>query len=325
MTARELESLARDRRLASRELHLPNDFYGHAAVIRRYAGWPQGRPLKVGLEHGVGMTRELWEVDLQSRLPVWLCASPSRARLYERRARGRIGRPIGPMIRYARALGPLSGPRPRLLVFPAHSTSWVDARYDVAAFIDRLKAMERDWSSVTVCLYWKDVVRGVHHAYMRADLECVTAGHMYDPDFLDRLRGFIESADAVTTNDVGSSLVYALALGLPAWVEGALVTFAPAAGVANVPQLSGTSREQEPLIVRIRRLFPEPRSSLTEEQRVALEQVAGFSSTRSSRELRAILEDAERRYRLSYRWPRRLDHALRGALRPLAVRAGLAR
>lgn len=70
MLESELLALARDRRRVTCELHEANDFYGHATLLKAYAGLPPNRPLKAAVEHGPPtIARRLWYLDVHSRLP----------------------------------------------------------------------------------------------------------------------------------------------------------------------------------------------------------------------------------------------------------------
>ena len=205
--------MAADRALATVEVHASNDFYGHATVLKEYAGLPPKRPLKAAIEHGAPVTDLIWQVDLQTRMPLFLCAARERAERYNKLAGGgRRGEAIGPMIAYAHAVGDTQKEPDcrRLVVFPAHSTHHVQANYDVAEFVARLAPYRDDWDEVQVCLYWRDVTLGTHRRYIENGFGCVTAGHMYDPRFLRRLRAILEGADAVVSNEMGSHMLYAI-------------------------------------------------------------------------------------------------------------------
>ena len=115
-----ITDLARDRRLITPELHMQNAYYGHATVLKTFAGIPQWRPLKVAIEHGVAIVPQVWTVDAETAMPVFLCASEERARTYSALFHGTEAVAIGPMIEYAEPLcdpksgwgtaGRLSGP-----------------------------------------------------------------------------------------------------------------------------------------------------------------------------------------------------------------------
>jgi len=223
MRADQLERLARDRPLATPELHQPNDFYGYAHVLKRWAGWPSRKPLPAAVEHGIPLQREIWELDLQSILPTLFCASSARAIEYEATAAvGRVAVPIGPPIAYAGSRGELLPAGPAvdgpLLAFPAHSTHHIDAKFDVEGFIADLEELRARWPDVQVCLYWRDVLAGAAAPYRRSGFTCVCAGHIYDTHFLPRLRRMLASSSGVVSNEIGTHIFYAVALGRPAWI-----------------------------------------------------------------------------------------------------------
>jgi hypothetical protein len=207
----------------------------------------------------------------------------------------RIAVPIGPMILYAT---PPPAPQPgrRLVAFPAHSTHHVDAVYDVARFAERLEGIRVGWDEVRVCLYWRDVLRGAHHAYLERGFECVTAGHIYDPAFLARQRGILEGAAAVISNEVGSFIFYAVALGRPVWLIDADVRYEAAS--ADILRRDQADQGEWPaLATAIRSAFAAEPTEVTADQLALVEEHAGLSSHRSPVEMAALLAEAEERYR----------------------------
>jgi hypothetical protein len=290
-----LVELCRDRRLVTPELHVPNDYYGHATVLKRWAGLPAGRSLKVAVEHGVPLSGSIWQVDLNTEMPVFLCAGAAHARDYERRAGGRRRAvPIGPMFRYL-PLVHAPGPRQRLLVaFPSHSTHRVHAEYDVEGFADRIAELGRGFDRVRVCMYWRDVLQGRHLPFRERGLECVSAGHMYDVEFLPRLLEILRPASMVLSNELGSQLLIATLLGIPVLLRRDEVRYlaSPEVLADDAPPFL-----QQPVVGRILELFAEPRSEPSEEQRRLVEELCGAEHVRSPAELRALLEEAEAEYR----------------------------
>lgn len=131
---------------------------------------------------------------------------------------------IGPYIKYAHSLysdNKLTATRNKLgktlLVFPSHSIDSIYAEYDIEKFIRYIKqfAIEHDFKTVLVCLYWKDIALKMDTKYLNADLSIVSAGHSYDINFLNRLKTFFLLADATLTNAVGTHVGYSLTLGVP--------------------------------------------------------------------------------------------------------------
>jgi len=318
----DIEALARERPLASSELHPSNDFYGHAGLLKRYAGLGQSTKLKVSIEHGINFVDHLWDVDTLAGMPVFLCAGRERARLVQAslpdwcRAVA-----IGPLMRYTPSGdgGHPSGAR-TLVAFPGHSTHHLETDYDAAAFADRLVAEQGTYDQIAVCLYWRDIQRGVQRAYQDRGIECVTAGHMYDPRFMIRLRAILEGASEVVTNEVGTHIVYAVALDRPVWMfEQEVSVSADSEDVLRRDGADAAALAHRRL-QEVRALFAERRSELSGAQREAIAELAGFADVRSPGQLAELFAEAEaayrRRYPVATRASRRARRLLARAGRP---------
>lgn len=322
MTPDSLTDLAGARRLVTGELHPPNDFYGQATVLKRYAGQPGSVSLPLVFEHGVMLGDGVWAADVGAGLPTILCPSPRRSALIEVRSPAITATPVGPPIAYAGPPGealdvgtaPADGP---LLAFPAHSTHHIDVRYDVDAFVAGVRELRgKAWPEVVVCVYWRDVQRGTHRRYEAAGLRCVSAGHMFDSSFLDRLKHLLASASAVVTNEVGTHVLYAAALGRPVGILAAEVDYAAPADVLARDQAVGGAEN----IAAVARAFAgPPPASLSEEQRRLVTEICGTEYVRAPAEAAALLERAERAYRQRVPAPRRLAALARA--RGRAIRA----
>lgn len=292
----ELLALARDRRLVTTELHASNDFYGHATILKRYAGLPARRPLKAVVEHGPFVDDLVWDADLASAFPVVLCSSERRARHIERRSRGsKRAIPIGPFTAYVERPAEDAAPSGKLLAFPAHSTHRIRAVYEVERFARLLADESSQWDSVAVCVYWRDVLDGVHRTFEKYGFETVTAGHMFDPQFLPRLVSLLREASAVVTNEFGSHVLYATYENRPVWVVDQRIDYAADEGVLR--QDMSALDDWVRLRAQLQTLFADPRAEPTRDQRRYAGEALGTEYVRSPADLRAILADAEAAYR----------------------------
>src|SRR6266545_7725414 len=157
----DLRELCRDRPLVTPELHTPNDFYGHAHWIKRYCGLPAKRSLKAALEHAVFLNDSHWDVDLRTRMALFLCATTDHAAEHQQRT-ARRALAIGPLLFYVPGSEPAepASPDDHLVVFPAHCTHWVDAEFDTDEFARRLEILRGEYRRLSICLYWRDVQLG---------------------------------------------------------------------------------------------------------------------------------------------------------------------
>ena len=294
MSIGELRALARVRPVATRELHHPNAYYGHATVLRRFAGLGGTRPLKVALEHGPYLDDAVWHLDAETPLPAYLCASRWRADLFTTTT-GVRAEAIGPFIRYAAPDPPAFPADPVLLLFPAHSTALVDTSFDVAALLRVVDEVRGDYSAVVACVYWKDVLNGMADELIAAGVPCVTAGHHALQDFLPRLASIIGSASAVLTNELGSHVIYSVCLGRPVWLVPQEVV-RRASGGAPLP--AGHEHDWgHPRIARLHELFERRTERLELAQEAFVAEVAGVDALRSPGELRGLLTAAEQEWR----------------------------
>lgn len=213
--------LAVDRELITPEICHQNDFYGHGTIIKKFIGWQNDVPLPFAIEHGAFADNFVWDVDVNSPVPAILCGPKRRIKVLQNRTTKFVDA-IGPIIQYAFNLlsdEEIYNERKRLgrnlLVFPAHSTHHVISKYDINCFIDSIKKLSGNFDTVRVCLYWKDILIGVGKYYEKAGFECVTAGHMYDPQFLNRLKSLLTISDCTMSNANGSFVGMSILLNKP--------------------------------------------------------------------------------------------------------------
>jgi hypothetical protein len=293
----DLWDLARARRLVTRELYPFNAFYGHAALLRAYAGITGSAPLKLAIEHGPTLFPNPLDPDLATWLPRYFCSAPARAAFFEKNA---LHDPkavaIGPLILYARALAP---PAPatsrRLVFFDAHSSDYLTASYDIDVAIARLDALKREFDEIVVCLYWRDILLGRAEPYLRHGFRCVTAGHIFDPQFLFRLVEIISSAAVVLTDRLGSHLLYSIVLDRPVWLE-----YSPAVYEATGDSPYGTvgaPHEEGDVVDRASALFAARAEQVQPGQRAFVDEFCAVESLRTPQELAALIADAEAAYR----------------------------
>lgn len=100
-----------------------------------------------------------------------------------------------------------------LLAFPPHSTRTVDAVYDKKLFIDYLNKQKENFDTIMVCFFYKDIQNGAHINYKENGFLIVSAGHMFDANFLSRQKTMISLADHTVSATVGTHIGYCIFLG----------------------------------------------------------------------------------------------------------------
>ena len=64
-------------------------------------------------------------------------------------------------------------------------------------------------------MYWKDILLHLDSPFSAKGYKIVTAGHIYDPQFLCRLKSIFLLADVAMGNALGTNIGYSIAMGVP--------------------------------------------------------------------------------------------------------------
>jgi hypothetical protein len=217
-----LDELCRSRPEDTTEAFAPNSWYGSARVIRDYCGWPQNRSLPMVVPHGVNLLSadlDTWEPELTAALPALYSFPPSRDAAYRRLTDKTVIAGCSPWL-YIRKPD-VSAAGKSVLLMPAHSSHHVRSDTDAGLFVQAARARFPD-RAIQCCIYWQDVQLDRHRQYLDMGIPVVSAGHMFDPFFFERLATIFAAADAVFTNEIGSHVFYAAAMGVPVLVTDAV-------------------------------------------------------------------------------------------------------
>jgi hypothetical protein len=290
----DIESLCAWRPIEWAEYAPMNEFHGIAALIKRYAGLPGDRPLSFALEHAVPYDLDApYTYDLECGLPLFLAANEQSAALY--RSAGMDARPVGFAALYGFELCRRQAPslpeaaRRGTLVFPDKSTLLMDTDFPREEFAGRLLALPEEFQPVTVCVYWKDVVRGTHRPFQEAGLPVVSCGHLQDPEFIPRFHDLCRRHRYACANDIAGSFTLSILAGchffhLPG---GPLITLKH--GVRTTHEADpGLSKPQKAACLAA---SPYPPQDPAPQRRLAAE-LAGTAHLKSPEALRALHREA---------------------------------
>jgi len=294
---------SKDRPLVTSELHSSNDFYGHAALLKKYAGIPSNYQIKAAIEHGPFPPGRVWDVDFKSSLPAMLVYGAYRYPTLKEKTNKALF-PIGPIIRYAPHFldnHTLSLEKQRigetLLVFPHHSTHWIDANYDIHRYCRILEDIGKEFNTVMVCIYWKDVLRGTAEKYMEHGFECVTAGHIYDPLFLPRLKSIIELATISTSCSYGTQVCCCIAMEKPHFVIENKVKHTAASDEILRRDIAPQTEKTAIWASQMKDAFSKIRSDISQKQNEIANKYWGFSEFKTATEMRLIFQATEDMYK----------------------------
>ena len=299
MIMNDIHVLAQDRPIQTMEIFEPNDFYGHATILKKYINLPNSYQIKGAIEHGAGIGGDIWGRNIDNVLPAVITTSRYRAEILKEHTSKKIFA-IGPKIQYAHHFlerKAIENEKKRLgknlLAFPAHSTHHVDIHYDIQQYCQYLQNLGKSFDTIRVCLYWKDILRGFAEKYKHHGYEIVTAGHIYDPWFLSRLRSLIETATFTTSNEIGTILGYCVVLNKPHLLMESDIRRS-AERIDMLQECSQLSNQKD--VVEIRDAFIELRTDLTMQQKNIVRRYWGIDEFKSISELKSIIEETESLY-----------------------------
>jgi len=282
--------------LMTPELHKSNDWYGHGAVFKKYINAASDSQLKTIIEHGVFFDSYLWEQDMKNNFPFLITFGKPRKDFLKDYTNKKVI-PIGPYIHYATSF--LSSDQlilekkrlgRSLLVFPSHSSSVINSFYDVRSFCKRIKIIAKNFDTVRVCLYWRDIKRGTHKLYLEHGFECVTAGHIFDPLFLPRLKSIIETSSVTISNSIGTHIGYCLLLNKPHYIYSQKIKYE-----GNLKQ--DTKFEKSKLHENIQNVFGNYAETISKQQYDLVNLYWGLDQIKTREEMKQIFDEAERLYR----------------------------
>ncbi len=206
----DLELMSRDLELNSSELHVWNDFYGNASLLKKYSFF-RTKYFYSTIEHGIRLDQTIWHVDKNSPLKCALTYSEFRKKLYQNQTTKYVFN-IGSIINYVRIKNDIkpSGS----IYFLAHSTHYVDVNVEIKEVINKLKLLPDNLRPEYICIYWKDILREKHILFIENGFKVVSAGHMYDSNFLYRLKEILLNFSVMITSEIGSHVFHAQNCGL---------------------------------------------------------------------------------------------------------------
>lgn len=281
------------------EIHKGNEWYGAATILKQYAQADKNVSLKATLEHGFYPSDDIFVQDRKSKLPLMITMGDKRAAFLSKET-GKKSLAIGPYICYAKkhfnSFG-FNREKKRLgrnlLVFPLHSTGVSKAHYNKKRFCEKIREIAKDFDSIRICVYWKDVLHGASKYFQKQGFECVTAGYMLDPLFLPRLRSIIELSDYTVSLDVGTHVGYCVALNKPHYIIGEKHYYA---GIDKEELAIHYRGERASCYKEILKAFSRYEKVITKEQYSIINRYWGLDRIRSQKELLSIFSEAEKLY-----------------------------
>lgn len=208
-------------------MHHANHFYGHAAIMARYAGLAEVPAILGYLQHG-------W--NLHDGFAVGTAFAPGYPKLVWSDVVARRAWAAG--LRHLRVVGAPwayllrmeetepTADRAGTIVYPFHGWEGQEIIGSHAAYASEIRDVEGD-VPVTICLYWNEFdLVAVRSAYEAQGFRVIThgqRGHMWrgvDEHFLHRQLAELRRHRRVVSNRLGSALLYGASVGADIGVYG---------------------------------------------------------------------------------------------------------
>ena len=289
----DLFQLCADRPLKTNEICRANAFYGIDTVLKRYAGLPQSYALKVVVPHGLHFTEDyVWESEAKALVPAVWCYPPYRERAYVSRTNKKVILSASPFVYVVEMLK--NQPRPTrrgTIFFPAHSTHWNTVHMDFDCLAEELTHLDDEYKPITVCIYWRDFNLGRHIPFQERGLPIVSAGHIYDSDFLYRFYHLCSMHRYAASNGLGSHIFYSVKAGCSFFYFDKV---GYSSEIDRKVYPDGLPKAAPAVQLVLKSLFGVPRPSMTAEQLKTVDYYLGASYLKSPQDLKQRLLYAER-------------------------------
>lgn len=296
-----IENLAKPINLyspVSGEIHKSNDWYGHATVFKKFLGYPKKSILKSVIEHGVFLCSEVTKADINPVLPSYITYSDYRIRYLKRYKKNVYN--IGPFIHYANhylSRDKLKREKKRLgknlLFFPSHSAPGLTYLKDNIKLCKKIQKLGKNFNTIRICLYWSDILQNIQDVYKSFGFECVTAGHVLDPNFLPRLKSIIYSSTFTASNDAGTHVGYCVYLNKAHFIDYQKPKLTGAKNLINLTQKYWKAKPYNEVL----KCFSKLENNPTRKQKSIIDKYWGTGNVKTKKELNIIFRKSEELYK----------------------------
>ncbi len=220
MTESQLLELCKDRPQKP-DILWSSQVYGMGKWLKRYAGFPDDLPLCAETDHGPSNWSIPPKAHLETHAPLMLYHNAGRVEIFREYSSKPCAVMGSPFVHYRRLNGcEIASEAMGTVAFPTHSTHHIKTQIDWRRYCRDLRRIPERYQPITVCLYWKDVLDGLHRTFSEEGFRVVSAGHIYDDGFVERLYGIFAQHRFITSNEICSAGIYGMEMGLPFYLWG---------------------------------------------------------------------------------------------------------
>ena len=212
--------LSEDMDLVTNEKCSNNAFYGHDKIVKRLLGKSERDILDASIEHGPSPAGNVVLKEEAECGNTYYVASENRANLFKKYLPNKQVESIGSYMQYVDCTlssAELDNFKKKLgktlLVFPYHSSHYIETQFNEHDLILEIEKIKNKFDTVLICMYWKDILLKKEQQYKDKKYKIVTAGHIFDYNFLARLKSIIKLSDVSMSNAIGTHIGYCVYLG----------------------------------------------------------------------------------------------------------------
>lgn len=268
--------------------------YGLHAIIREYAGCPPSIPLYCRYEHGWDPLPRPDPYDAMTDKPLMLVWSKRRLELWNKECSIPAAVVGAPFVHYrkSRNIEQDIGAR-GTVAFPAHSTSTIDAVFNVDEYCEALKSLPSEFQPITICLHLHDMERKKDELYKKHGFNVVHAGPIWvlGFEFVQNFYEILRRHKYATSNQIGSYTFYSVEMGIPFFILGESAEL-DNSGEPLMPLKFNYA--DYPIGEYATELFRGPTQTISAEQKKFAEDELGVYDCLSGTELRELLTVSNR-------------------------------
>lgn len=197
-----------------------NAAYGYFYALQEYAGF-KCKNFGINMEHGVDFSEpDMDPLVLDENMAFFFQEKYKEKKIHDAKKEG-LAFNIGPYIHYAKSYyddNTLKKIKDKwgktVLIYISHSTheSKIERKYDT--YYRYYEKYKDQYDTIAYCVYWRDLNKELYDKiseFPKAII--VSAGFIYDKNFVSKTKSLIILSDLVVTDEIGTSVGYALYLG----------------------------------------------------------------------------------------------------------------
>lgn len=233
--------------------------YGFDRLVKKHLSWPKWLPLAVEVHHGWYPRSAPRQGDLKKNVPAILVFNTRQAEAWAAKSSKPVHVLGAPFIHYRRSMClEQSAAAQGTIVFPVHSGTIVEAKFDVSAYCAELKSLPAEMHPITICLHEDDIKKGRQIAYLEEGFSVYCAGARRGERFAENFYELLRRHKYSSSNGLGSYVLYSVEMGIPFFLLGPSATF---------DSVEFEHFNSEPVVVIAHKLFRDFSPLITAEQR----------------------------------------------------------